>query len=100
MQIFTKTPNANLDYRFDWAPLRNGRGLSDWLATGETISTFTLTSTGESTVSAGEITDSASSVTVWVSGGSHGSNCVIVGKIVTSAGRTDERTMKIEVRQQ
>ena len=32
---FIKDPNAVLDYKFDWKPLTNGSGDSDWLDTAE-----------------------------------------------------------------
>jgi len=82
---FTKDPEAVLDYTFDW---------SDWLATGETISSYTVT------VPTGITKDSDSQadgvVTVWLSGGTAGTNYRVECKIVTSAGRTDERSIWIK----
>ena len=97
--FFTKDPNAVLDYVFDWAASTNGTGSSDWLATAETISTKTITSTTGITVDSSSITDSNTSVTVWLSGGTAGVNYEIACKIVTSASRTDERTITIMVRE-
>lgn len=92
-QIFTKDPDAVLDYSFDWYDSGNG-----WLATGETISSHTITvETGITKVSDSE---SSGVVTVWLSGGTHGNDYDVACKIVTSAGRTDERTMVISVRNQ
>lgn len=83
---FIKDPSAVLDYVFDW---------SDWLATGEVISSHVIT------VDTGLTKDSSSEasgiVTVWLSGGTAGTNYKVACKIVTSAGRTDERTMWIKV---
>ena len=97
--FFTKDPNAVLDYVFDWAASTNGTGSSDWLATAETISTKTITSTTGITVDSSSITDSNTSVTVWLSGGTAGADYDIACKIVTSASRTDERTITIMVRE-
>ena len=96
---FKKDPDAVLDYVFDWAALTNGTtgGTSDWLASGETISTKTITAETGITVDSSSITDTNTSVTVWLSGGSAGNIYYVSCKIVTSAGRTDERTINIEV---
>ena len=81
-----KDPDATLDWRFDW---------TDWLDDGETITTSVMT------VSAGLVKESdshsASSATVWVSGGSPGTPYSVANKITTSAGRIDERTITIRV---
>jgi hypothetical protein len=88
MARYNKDPDAVLDYGFDW---------SDWLATGETISTSAWT------VSTGITEDSDENTTtetkVWLSGGTAGNTYTAANKIVTSAGRTDERTHHIYVRQ-
>lgn len=85
-ETFTKDPNAVLDYSFDWA--------TEWLVAGETISSHVMT------VGTGLTKDSDSEnggiVTVWLSGGTAGVNYPVACKIVTSAGRTDERTILIE----
>ena len=94
---FLKDPNAVLDYVFDWAASTNGTGDSNWLATGETISTITITATTGITVASSSITDTNTSATVWLSGGTAGATYSVACKIATSASRTDERTISIEV---
>lgn len=98
--IFRKDPNAVLDYKFDWAPLTNGAdgGSSDWLASGETISTKTITVSTGLTEDSSAITDTNTSVTVWLSGGTAGTSYTVACKIATSDSRTDERTITINVR--
>jgi hypothetical protein len=98
--IFTKDPDAVLDYKFDWAPLTNGAegGLSDWLASGETISTRTITVSTGLTKDSDSPTDTNTSITVWLSGGTVGQNYTVACEIVTSDSRTDERTITIKVR--
>lgn len=88
--VFTKDPDAVLDYKFDW---------SDWLASGETISTHTITPETGITVDSSSITDTNTSVTVWLSAGTAGNVYDVACLITTSASRTDERTIKITCRQ-
>jgi len=87
-QLFTKDVDAVLDYRFDW---------SDWLETGDTIATHTVTAATGITVDSSSITDGATSVTVWLSGGTAGLSYTVACLIVTSASRTDERTVTLRV---
>lgn len=87
MPSYIKDPNAVLDYGFDW---------SSWLATGETISTSTwVVPTGITKDSDSKTT---TTTTIWLSGGTDGENYDVVNRIVTSAGRTDDRAITIKVR--
>lgn len=85
-QIFTKDPNAVLDYSIDW---------SSWLQTNETISTSTWT------VQTGLTKDSSSNTTtvatVWLSGGTAGNTYTAMNRIVTNQNRTEDRTIYIRV---
>lgn len=94
-----KDPDAVLDYKFDWKAETNGNGDSDWLASGETISTRTVTVDSGITKDSDALTDTNTSVTVWLSGGTDGADYEVACKIVTSASRTDERTAKVPVRE-
>jgi hypothetical protein len=98
---WVKDPDAVLDYKWDWAALTNGSGTSDWLAAAETIATLTITVTPATvsplTVDSSSRTDANTSVTVWLSSGLAGTEYDVACEIVTSAARTDERTMKIKV---
>ena len=98
---WVKDPDAVLDYKFDWKALTNGSGTTDWLAAAETIASHTITITP---VTASPLTDDSSaetdadtSVTVWLSGGLAGTEYKVACEVVTSALRTDERTMKVKV---
>lgn len=88
--IFTKDPDAVLDYKFDW---------DSWLEAGETITTRTITAASGITVDSSSITDSGKSVTVWLSAGTVGLDYSVACKVTTSSSRTDERTIHIQVRQ-
>jgi len=94
-----KDPSAVLDYAFDWKPLTHGvsGATSDWLATGETITDYTITP--DTGITVDSWTESDGKVIVWLSGGTAGINYKVACKITTSAGRTDERTMWITVRE-
>lgn len=98
-----KDPDAVLDYMVDFAPETNGRicAESDWLQAGETILSHTVTADSGITVDSSSLTDSATSVTVWLSGGTLGVDSTqvysVMVHIVTSAGREDERTFRIHM---
>lgn len=97
--IFIKDPEAVLDYKFDWAAETNGSGSDNWLSEGETISSYTITASDGITVDSDSITDSGTSVTVWLSAGYAGQDYTVACRIVTNMSRTDERTMQFRVRQ-
>ena len=80
-----KDPSAVLEYINDW---------SDWL-NGDTIVTSTWTApTGITKTSEANSTTTA---TVLLSGGTAGTSYVVVNRIVTAAGRTDERSLTFYV---
>jgi hypothetical protein len=97
MDRYTKDPNAVLDYKFDWAALTNQTGDSNWLQDGETIVSETMTVATGLTLDSGVISDSGTSVTVWLSGGTAGTAYNVTCHIVTSnvPAREDDRTIQI-----
>jgi hypothetical protein len=86
--LWEKDPQAVKDYQLDWTA---------WLA-GDTVSSHTVT------VEAGLTKDSDSRalgvVTVWLSGGTKGRTYKVTCRVVTTNGRTDERTVEILVKDQ
>ena len=86
-QRFIKDPDAVLDYVVDW---------STWLG-DDAIATSTWT------VPAGITKDSSSNTTttatVWLSGGTTGAEYTLINRIVTAGGRTDDRSIAIMVMQ-
>jgi hypothetical protein len=98
-QNFDKDSNARLDYKFDWAAKTNGSGDDDWLKDGDTISTFTVTADDGITVDDATLTNANTSVTVWLTGGTVGESYDVTNHIVTAAGREDDRTIRIYVRE-
>ena len=91
MQAFEKDPNATLDYVVDW---------SKWLQQGETISTSSWTvPAGLTQPATPAASNTATTATVWLAGGTAGANYDVSNRITTSAGRTDDRTIRIIVRE-
>ena len=82
---FLKDPQAVLDYQINWAT---------WLS-ADTIATSTWTvPTGLTKASS---TNTTTTATVWLSGGTADTSYNIVNTIVTAGGRTEERTLTIAV---
>lgn len=92
MKEFTKDPDAVLDYVVDWSP-----DTDPWLASGETIASHVVDAEAGITVDSSTVSDGK--VTVWLSGGTAGQNYDVGVQITTSSNRTDERTMRIRVRE-
>jgi len=82
-----KDPDAVLDYGFDW---------SEWLDDDTIV-------TSDWTIPAGLTENSASNTTttttVWLSGGLAGGVYDCTNRIVTTAGRTDDRTLRVIVQE-
>lgn len=88
IQSFNKDPQARKDYGFDW---------SAWLGTDTiTASTWTLPS-GITSYAESNTTTVA---TVWLSGGTHGQDYLVTNQITTAGGRIEQRSLKIQVREQ
>jgi len=87
-QRFIKDPADVLDYKFDW---------SDWLADGETVSTRTVTVETGLAKDSDSITDTGTSVTVGLSGGTAGNEYDVACLIATSSSRTVKRSITVRV---
>ena len=84
---WTKDPDAKLDWHFDWI---------NWLEQGETITTSSFDVTAGIAVESS--TNTTTNTTVWLSGGRPGQNYRVTNRVTTTAGRTDERSITIRVR--
>lgn len=84
MYSATKDPNATLDYRINWA---------EWLDT-DTIATVAWTVPAGLTQTAA--TNTTTSATIWLSGGTVGTRYAVACRITTTAGRIDDRTIRID----
>ncbi len=87
MTAYLKDPDAVLDYAWDWTA---------WLAEGETISAATVTATGVTVDSSSE---DGGVVTAWISGGTAGVGATATCRVVTSQGRTDDRSLSLTIAQ-
>ena len=86
--VFIKDPDSKLDYGLDW---------TEWLESGDSIETL------EWTVPSG-ITEvdslyNTTSAVIWLSAGTADENYLVLCRITTSAGRIDDRSMRIKVRE-
>jgi hypothetical protein len=84
---FLKDPDSILDFSWSW---------ESWLATGDTITAATVTGTGVTVDSTDQTT---TAVTAWVSGGTAGETASLTCQITTADGRTDERTIRLSIRE-
>lgn len=83
-----KSPAARLDYTVDW---------SDWLATGETISS-SVWSSDISGISLASTMTSITKATAWISGGVIGTTYTFRNWIKTSVTREDTRAFNVVVK--
>lgn len=96
MLSIVKDPDAELDYGFDW---------SRWLEDGESITASTLSITPSGATDDLEVMTSPAPVntgqvvTVWVEGGSPGTDYYLTNSIVTSEGRQDDRSIRIPIKE-
>lgn len=87
LQYFVQDPGDVLDYPWDW---------SQWLGSGETISTsvFSVTPSGLSIASQSNTTTNS---TVWLAGGTAQTTYTVTNRITTSLGRTADRSATVRV---
>ncbi len=88
MKIFEKDPSDVLDYSIKWRKFLE----SDTIST----STWVL----ESGITKDSDTNDATSATIWISGGSAGSKYIVTNRIVTSGGRTKDKSFTLKVEEQ
>lgn len=90
LKKFTKDPDAVLDYTINWAK---------WLPEGDQIVAVT-TPDAEAGITVDSASFTATTTTVWVSGGSVGQTYKVPVHIETSGGREDDQTLEFRVREQ
>jgi hypothetical protein len=88
MMGFIQDPDSTLDYKWDW---------SDWLEQGETITVQSVVAEAGISVDSSAIADAGLSVTAWISGGTDKQSYVATCEITTSAGRVDQRSIRIKI---
>ena len=87
--MFVKAPSDILDYAWDW---------SVWLPTGDTISEVDWTAESGITIETSPAeSNTSTSATVWVGGGTAGSFYTLTCQITTAAGRVAQDTQNINI---
>lgn len=86
--LYTKDPDAVLDYVFDW---------SSFLGADTITSVSWGIPAGITSVTTSNTTTTA---TIWLSGGTLNTRYAIRNRIITTGGRTNDRTIYIKVRDQ
>jgi len=87
LPAITKDPDAVLDYTFDWAA---------WLTDiSDTLASHTVEVPAGITLDSSSI--SGTKVIAWISGGTAGTSYQITCRIVTTGGRTDDRSVFITI---
>ena len=85
LRTITKDPNEVLDYTIDWSIFLDGDTISSDIWTVASGITSVLE------------TSTATTSTIWLSGGTLATSYTVANKIVTAAGRTAERTLTISI---
>jgi hypothetical protein len=88
VNTYAKDPDAVLDYQVDW---------SAWLGVGEEILTSQMIP--EDGITVDSDSNTTTTATVWLSGGTAGEAYEVTNRITTTQARTDDRTLRIVVRQ-
>ena len=88
----TKDPDSVADYKFDWS-----RWLEETTTTTDTISSSSWTV--DSGLTKDSDSNSTTTATIWVSGGTAGTAYQATNRIVTAGGRTADRTITFIVRE-
>lgn len=81
-----KDPDATLDFTVDWV---------QWLGSDTIVSASWDVPDALSVEASPNTTTTA---TVWVSGGTHGADYTLTNRITTAAGRVDDRSLTLHVR--
>lgn len=87
---FVKDPDAVLDYSLNW---------SEWVPAGDEIVNASATASPSGlTVDSCDV-DEGDITTVWLSGGEAGTTYTVVVHVTTDAGREDDRSIQIVVKE-
>lgn len=86
VKTWVKDPDAYLDYTIDW---------TEWLGTDTITSSSWAAPTG---ITIASTTTTTTLSAAWVSGGTHGEDYDLRCRIVTTGGRTDDRSIRLQVR--
>lgn len=85
---FLKDPDAVLDFKVDW---------TNWLAVAETLTSSSWTVPVGLTTASPAPSNTTTAATIWLSGGTVGTTYTVTNHITSSAGRTDDRSITIQI---
>jgi len=88
MTTFRKDPEAVLDYHVDW---------SDWLGVDTIVTSSWSCDDDGITIDSDSTTTTVA--TVWLSGGTVDEMYEVVNHIITAAGREEDKTINIRIRE-
>lgn len=88
LKTFTKDPDALLDYTLDWST--DGWLGSDTIASVTWVIPAGITKTTD--------TNTTTTATAWLSGGTVDTDYTVTCRITTAGGRIDDRSLLIQVR--
>lgn len=86
-QALIKDPDADLDYGIDW---------TDWLGDDEIVQSTWAAPDG---ITADRPGHAGGLTTVWIRGGEVGQAYRVINRIITAAGRTDDRSINLRILQ-
>lgn len=88
---FAKDPAAKLDYTIDWSP---------WLPAGDTITAAVWVVTGATVSASPPPANTTRQCTVWLEAGTVDTDAYATCRVTTTAGRIDERTIRVRITNQ
>lgn len=101
---FDKDPAAVLDYTWNWGIPTTEHPIP-WLTDGETITAHTITVTDTDglaeaivNVASHGVSVDLKNVTAWITGGTAGRVADVVCHITSSAGREDDRRIRLHIK--
>ncbi len=86
---FLKDPHARLDFMIDW---------SQWLNSDTIISSEWVLPDGADDLIVNTSEFTATTATVWISGGLADKKYLVANRITTAAGRIDDRSIQLTVK--
>jgi hypothetical protein len=83
-----KDPDGVQDYMLDWSP---------WLGNDTIISSVWILPATTDGLAIDRLSNTTTTATVWLSGGTHGNTHYLTNRIQTAGGRTNDQTLTLTV---
>lgn len=101
MTRYTKDPDAKKDYGWDWSPFLGTDTISqsDWLINDMSLVDWAAQNPTPSFV-AYDASNTTTTTTVWLRGGDSGLIYSVTNRITTTAGRIEDLTFRMRIRNQ